>query len=239
MRIHACWAAAALLGGLFTAKAAEASYPAGVWVKPQKVVVEKTNPARIQIHGAAMVYDGSTNTTYYGYTEPGLGYLYYECPANQSSTCAQEWADVEKNVNAPANECVGLGDQKVPTGTLRTPGTPLGKADAYPIAMGVLPGYVPCEILASFLAGEPDAGIGTGGGAAGSPASGGSGGAPIGTGGTSAGTGGKSTAGSGNQALGESGSDGGCSLTSAPASAGWSLAALLGLLAIGIRRART
>src|SRR5689334_19895706 len=97
---------------VFGAGSAKASYPAGVWVKVQKVELEPdaTAPTKVKIHGAAMLYDNSTGTSYYGYTEPAFGILYYECPKADQQTCIDEWTDVQKNIAEPQDVCVGLGD---------------------------------------------------------------------------------------------------------------------------------
>ena len=109
------------LGVVLSASDASASLPAGVWVKVKKVVLEPsaTAPTKIQIHGAAMLYDKSTGTSYAGYTEPAFGFLYYSCPSGQEKTCVSEWADVEKNIKEKDDVCIGLGDQSLPTGSLR------------------------------------------------------------------------------------------------------------------------
>jgi hypothetical protein len=225
-----------------------------VWVKVQSVVFEPnpTAPTKILIQGAAMMYDGSQNTSYFGYAEPALGSLYYQCPQGDEATCVQEWQDVAKNIGAPQNECVGLGDQKIATGTLHPPGAHPTTADPYPIAMGVLPGFVPCEILGSFLisgsggsggeAGAGGSGGSTSGGAggasgnAGSTASGGSNPGSGGAAGSAAGGGAGTNPGAGDE---EAGASGGCSVVAVPRRAGasfWVLAAALAL-ALG-RRAR-
>ncbi|MBI3205409.1 MAG: hypothetical protein HYZ29_27970 [Myxococcales bacterium] len=179
------------------ANEARASYPAGVWVKVKKVVFEPdaTNPTKIQIHGAAMLYDKSTGTSYTGYTEPAFGFLYYSCPAGKEKTCVSEWADVEKNIKATDDVCVGLGDQSLPTGTLRAPNATPTKPDEYPIAMGVLTGYVPCQVIEKFLNSQPDGGTGGAGGTGGTGGSTSSGGSTSTGGAAGSGSGGASTGG--------------------------------------------
>ena len=204
---------------LFAAGVAQASYPAGVWVKAQGVQLEPSPdaPTHIRIHGVAMLYDGSNHTSYVGYTEPARGVLYYECPASQLATCRDEWNDIVRNIDAPLEVCVGLGDLKQPTGRLRRPDEPLGTADVYPIHMGILPGYSPCQRIREFLSGEIDAGTGVGGTTGAGGSSGGSGGA----GGTQgvAGTGASGSAGSTSGPAGSGGSTGGTSSGNAGASA--------------------
>lgn len=151
--------AGAALGACF-ASTALASYPAGVWVRVESVAFEpsEANATRIQIRGAAMLFDNSTNGPYFGYTAPALGYLYYECPAGKEATCALEWQDVKNNIGTPIETCIGLGDQSIPTGSLRDGGTTPSKPDGYPISMGVLSGFSPCQVLADFLKQQPDGG---------------------------------------------------------------------------------
>lgn len=208
--------AAALAAIGLSAATAQASYPTGVWLKAQKVVNEGT---KVQIHGAIMLYDGSTNTSYYGYTEPAFGFLYYECPKGQEGTCTQEWADIAKNVTETNDICVGFGDQKQSPGTLRPPGSAPGTPDAYPLSMGVVGGWTPCQVLQTFLLSAPDGGAGgsagaagsagAGGGAAGNPGSGGSAGsAGSGTGGGAAGNPGSGGSGTGGSGTGGSGTGG-------------------------------
>jgi MYXO-CTERM domain-containing protein len=176
---------AAVSISMLAAGVAEASYPAGVWVKARGVEFEPSAaaPMRIRIHGAAMMYDGSTTNRFWGYAEPARGVLYYECPAGQLATCQDEWKDIVANINAPLEVCVGLGDQSQPTGRLRRSEEPPGTADAYPIHMGILQGFTPCEMIGQLLSQQVDAGSGAGGTGAGGSGSGGTGqsGAPAST----------------------------------------------------------
>lgn len=217
------------------ASGAAASYPAGVWVKVQNVVLEPnaSAPTKIQIHGAAMLYDKSSGTSYSGYSEPALGYLYYSCPSGQEATCVSEWKDVEKNIAAGADVCVGLGDQSLPTGSLRSPSATPASPDAYPIAMGVLSGYTPCKVLESFLLGQPDAGTGGAGGSGGGGSAGQSTGGAAGSGGAASG----GTASGGASSGGSSEDDGGCSVSGAGSPRfAWALALGAAAFALGRRR---
>jgi MYXO-CTERM domain-containing protein len=194
------------LAGCLTATVAHASYPAGVWVKVQSVVLEPSEaaPTRIRINGAAILFNGNTSPSTYldAYTAPALGYLYYECPSGDAATCLSEWQDVRNNIAAPPERCVGLGDQSVPTGTLRAPAQNPAGPDAYPIAMGVLDGYTPCQALADFLKMQPDGGDGTGGVTS-------TGGATSGAGGAVSGSGGSKAAGAGGATSGGASAGGG------------------------------
>jgi hypothetical protein len=206
---------AAALVSTLGAGVAEASYPAGVWVKVQGVEFEPSAAAatRIRIHGTAMLYKGQSDVSFLDmYTEPARGVLYYECPAAQVATCRNEWNDIVANIDAPPEVCVGLGDQSQPTGTLHRPGDALGTADVYPIHMGVLSGLTPCQRIREFLS---DAGTGVGGSGSGGSGTqgtgaGGSGTAGMGVGGSggAAGTSASGSSGAGGSSSGAAGSAG-------------------------------
>ncbi|MBX3131533.1 MAG: hypothetical protein KF718_32750 [Polyangiaceae bacterium] len=239
---------------LLVSGAASASYPAGVWTKVRQVDYEPdaTSPTKVRVHGAAMLFDNSTGTTYTGYTEPAWGFLYYECPKGEEQTCKDEWADLEKNIAESDDVCVGFGSQNLKPGTLRPWGSKaLFTPDTYPIEMGVLSGFSPCKVIADFIDNNPAPGSGgqggqggsAGGGAAGSGSGGsagsGSGGEPgsggASTGGTSSATGG-SASGTGGGSGGDD-DDGGCSVsvpTGSTGGLGWLGA--LALLGLGVRR---
>lgn len=152
------FAAAAI--GASLAPDARASVPVGVWARVESMTFEpsEASATRVQIRGAVMLFDNSTGGPYLGYTSPALGTLDYVCPAGKEATCQLEWQDIKKNIGAPPNECVGFGDQLTPTGTLHANGAPLGAPDTYPLAMGVTGGFSPCQVLADFLAKQPDGG---------------------------------------------------------------------------------
>ncbi|HEX2877443.1 MAG TPA: hypothetical protein VHP33_39620 [Polyangiaceae bacterium] len=173
-------AAAALLGLGLVSSSAWASAPAGVWVKVRQVVYEPNaaSPTRVQVHGALMLFDGSSDASrpYAHYTLPALGYVYYECPAGQAEICRQEWSDLEANIAKPENECVGFGWDSLPTGTLRQPGSVVANPDVYPIQNGVSSGFSPCQVIGQFLSSNP-------GGAGGAASSAGAGGTSLSTGG--------------------------------------------------------
>jgi hypothetical protein len=258
-----CLAAVSI--SMLAASVAEASEPAGVWVKAQGVQLEPSAaaPTRIRIQGAAMMYDGSTDGIFRGYAEPARGVLYYECPPAQLATCRDEWSDIVANINAPLEVCVGLGDQTQPTGRLRRLDEPSGAADAYPIHMGILQGFTPCQMIGQLLSRQVDAGSGAGGtgaggsgggtqgsgaggtdGAAGTNAgSSGSGGRGVvgaaGSGGSNAGAGSGQSGASANTPENAASEDRGCSLAALPLSvpvSGVGLAALVALTLLRRRR---
>ena len=212
-------AAAALLGAVtFVSTRAVASAPAGVWVKVQDVVYapDATNPTRVQIHGALMLFEGNLDggQPYPGYTSPAFGYMYYECPTGQAEVCRQEWSDIAANIAKPVNECVGFGMTTLPTGALRQPPSAAQNPDVYPIQSGVSPGFSPCQAIAKFMAEQGAGGDGGGGAPSGGSSTGGAGssmggagssmgGKPASTGGKPASNGGATTAGTGTGATGE------------------------------------
>jgi hypothetical protein len=203
-----CLAAVSI--SMLAASVAEASEPAGVWVKAQGVQLEPSAaaPTRIRIQGAAMMYDGSTDGIFRGYAEPARGVLYYECPPAQLATCRDEWSDIVANINAPLEVCVGLGDQTQPTGRLRRLDEPSGAADAYPIHMGILQGFTPCQMIGQLLSQQVDAGSGAGGTGAGGSGSGGAGTQGSGAGGTDGAAGTSASGSSGNGGSGVLGAAG-------------------------------
>lgn len=202
--------AAALLGAILVPAKAQASAPAGVWVKVQEIVYapDATSPTHVQIHGALMVYDGNLEAPrpYLGYTSPDLGYMYYRCPEGQAEVCRQEWSDLEANIAKPDTECLGFGDMTLPTGTLREPGEAPQNPDAYPIQNGVSPGFSPCQAIADFLVDEATGG--GAGGAGGAASSGGASSSPGGAPASMSGASAKPASGSSGAASGGSGNSG-------------------------------
>src|SRR3954466_11963613 len=144
----------ALTGGWI--REASASYPAGVWTHVSKVVFDNpADPTTIQIHGAFMLHNGDPNGKYPGCSDPAEGYMYYVCPAGQKATCQMEWADLQKNIGTPIDQCDGFGGDQLPTGTLRKDCDPPANPDPYPILMGVLPAFSPCQVIKDFLTVNP------------------------------------------------------------------------------------
>jgi hypothetical protein len=225
-------AAAALLGALaLVSTRAVASAPAGVWVKVQDVVYapDATNPTRVQIHGALMLFEGNLDggQPYPGYTSPALGYMYYECPAGQAEVCRQEWHDIEANIAKPVTECVGFGMTTLPTGALRQANSVAANPDVYPIQSGVSPGFSPCQAIAKFLVeqgaggdgGAPSGGTGSSTAGTGS-STGGTGSSTGGTGGKPVSNGGAATAGAGMGGTGEQPTSGASTGTAGTGSGG-------------------
>ena len=112
----------------------QASDMVGVYGVVEKVVMEpnETTPDRIQIWGAFSMAEGRGST----YGAPQRGYLYYSCPANQASTCRNEWADLKSVVGK--GTAVGLGMRYKPAGRVRKADEKVVSPDPYPIAMGVI-----------------------------------------------------------------------------------------------------
>src|SRR5262245_43707866 len=126
--------AGALLG-ISVAGTASARYAAAVWVRVQSVTSAPSEASAdgLVIHAAVMVYVGGSTGKYPGYTDPATGYLYYECPVGKEADCKLEWPDIKNSIAKPPGECIGLGDQSLPTGSLRVEGVTPANPDAYPV----------------------------------------------------------------------------------------------------------
>lgn len=137
---------------------AAASFPAGVWGLVEGVTFEPDmkNPTRVRIDGLFIVANQMPDfPAYPGYAEPVYGYMYYECPADQLATCALEWADLAAAAMSD-NHCRGWGDNTFPdNGAVRPPVQPAMAPDVYPISMGVLMGFSPCEALKQWMIDHP------------------------------------------------------------------------------------
>ena len=180
-------AALAALATLAAAPTVHASFPAGVWGLVDSVTFEPDpkNPTMVRIDGIFMVANLPPDFPQYpGYAEPKPGYMYYKCADKQLATCVMEWQELAK-VAGTDNRCRGWGDSSLPAnGTVRAgPQQPLNP-DLYPIAMGILMGFTPCEALKDWEAnnaggtsttgestGEPDPGTSSGGQSSTSPGS--------------------------------------------------------------------
>lgn len=155
---------------LAAAADARASFPAGVWGLVDQVTFEPDpkNPTMVRIDGIFMVANVLPDFPQYpGYSEPKPGYMYYKCADKQLATCVMEWQELA-GVVGTENRCRGWGDSSLPAnGTVRAgPQQPINP-DLYPIAMGVLQGFTPCEALKQW---EVDhAGETTGDGTTGEP----------------------------------------------------------------------
>jgi len=112
-----------------------ASDPIGVYAVVEKVVFEPSEsaPERVQVWGAFALADTQNNDDY---AAPQKGYLYYACPASQSRTCSNEWADLKSVAGKGAG--VGFGGRHMPTGRIRKASEQPSSPDAYPIKMGVV-----------------------------------------------------------------------------------------------------
>jgi hypothetical protein len=123
----ACWAAAG------TARLT-ASDMIGVYGVVEKVVFEPAQgpPERVQIWGAFATAETRNNDDY---GAPQKGYLYYSCPAQQLSTCRNEWADLQSVAGKGSG--VGFGARHIANGRVRSATDKPESPDAYPIKMGV------------------------------------------------------------------------------------------------------
>lgn len=245
---------------------AAASAPAGVWGLVEKVTVDPAVPDQARIDGVFMVAGEKPDFAMYtGYSVPAHGFMYYECPKGQDKLCTIEWEDLT-SASLSGNNCRGWGDNQLPdNGSVRATGSPQDEPDAWPLGMGVVQGFTPCDALHAWVKENPlEAGTtGDPGGTAGEPASTGSGGeggtlSPE-TGAPATSTVGEGTAGSAGEtaavttgaevttgATGSSATDsagttdgqddkGGCGCSAGGSGGG---AAALGLLLLGLRRRR-
>ncbi|MCY0987384.1 hypothetical protein OV203_09640 [Nannocystis sp. ILAH1] len=147
---------AVALGSLVPA-VASASYPAGVWALVEEVTPEPDadHPNQVRIDGLFIVAKGTPDFAGYpGYSVPAYGYMYYQCADAELATCKMEWAELA-TVAGGEDRCRGWGDNSLPAnGTVRTD-EPQAMPDAYPISMGVVPGFSPCNALKLWMAEHP------------------------------------------------------------------------------------
>jgi MYXO-CTERM domain-containing protein len=150
--------------GSLAPSVASASYPAGVWGLVEKVTPEPDdkNPNRVRIDGLFMVAGVKPDFAGYpGYSVPVYGYMYYQCEDAQLATCQMEWAELA-TVASSDDRCRGWGDSSLPAnGSVRT-AEPQAQPDSYPISMGVVPGFTPCDALKNWMAENPPQGATTG-----------------------------------------------------------------------------
>lgn len=217
--------------GLLVTRSAEASSPAGVWSKVDKVVYEPDAkaPTAIRVYGTFLVFKGSDGTFLDQYTPATNGSMYFSCDGKQIDVCLLAWKEIEENAAAPEDQCVGFGDQKAPYSTLYPVCQEPASAEPFNLALGVVSGYTPCQAIQSFRAkagGYPTCGAGGNGGTGGSgntagtssggsssgqagTMSGGSGGdKPAGQAGSTSSAGGSSAGRAGNGAAGADGPSG-------------------------------
>ena len=100
--IRLLWIAAALITYTGTAFA---SMPTGIIANVTSVQVLKTKPARVVITGAFKIVTDPVN---YTYSAVQVGYMYFECPANEDKVCQMEWDDLRK-VAGHATDCAMFG----------------------------------------------------------------------------------------------------------------------------------
>lgn len=120
---------------VLTAMPLRASDPAGIYCMVEKIVLEPndTEPQRIQVWGVFMLADGQMGD---GYSVPQRGYMYFECPLRQDTTCQSEWADFKRA--AGKDEGLGFGGRYKPTGRVRKADEKPASPDPYPLQMGVI-----------------------------------------------------------------------------------------------------
>ncbi len=242
---------------------AEASFPAGVWTKADKVTMlpDEANATEVLIHGVFLVWSG-TGPVGGQWGNPGFelareGYMYFVCPPGREATCRLEWTDLQNSIG---RSCRGFGAQNEPRGTVRDDAVCPANPDKFPLGMGVVQGFLPCEELDRFVSSdagvaacdaglvkreagvpsdaEADVSMGAGSGGTGGVSVAGSGGSgmPAGSGGSSGSTGGSHEA-AGAPPVASSDDDGGCALVGRRRLSTTSISALaLAALAFARRR---
>lgn len=144
----------AALTTLTLASTARASHPAGVWalVDEATVIIEPgmADPTMIRIDGLFMVSNQKPNFEQYpGYGEPQYGYMYYNCSEKEIATCLMEWKELQAIAGSDDN-CRGWGDNSLPdNGSVRDLAPPVDP-DLYPLSMGILTGFTPCDALKAW-----------------------------------------------------------------------------------------
>ncbi len=134
---------------------AHASFPAGVWGLVEKVDIQpdamNDGLTMVRIDGLFIVANQKPDfAAYPGYGEPQAGYMYYKCEGKAVTVCETEWKELAAVVGSE-NNCRGWGDNSVPNnGSVRTGPQPPQNPDTYPLAMGVLMGFSPCEALKAW-----------------------------------------------------------------------------------------
>ncbi len=134
---------------------AHASFPAGVWglVDEVTTIIEPgmNEPTMVRIDGLFMVAGHKPDFAQYpGYGEPQSGYMYYNCSEKEIATCLMEWKDLQA-IAGSADNCRGWGDNSLPNNgkVYAGPQLPL-VPDLYPLGMGVVQGFGPCEALKAW-----------------------------------------------------------------------------------------
>jgi hypothetical protein len=137
---------------------AGASAPVGVWSLVDKVTLEpdKEKPTTIRVDGLFLIANELPDYPQYpGYSEPQAGYMYYKCDGDDQATCVTEWLELG-GIAGTEDNCRGWGSNALAdNGSVRTM-DPAGEPDNWPIAMGIQPGFSPCEALKMWNGGETD-----------------------------------------------------------------------------------
>lgn len=140
------------------ASAAQASAPAGVWGRLDQVTFDPNAKApTVRIDGVFIVAGQKPDfADYPGYAVPQYGYMFYDCPVVKDlPMCLMQWNELLAAVGSD-NDCRGWGDSaKPPQGSVRPAQDPEAKPDPYPIALGVTPGFSPCEAIKTWQLTNP------------------------------------------------------------------------------------
>lgn len=134
MKAIVCSAAAVLVITLCLG-VVNASGPIAVYALVERVVFEPNadKPQRIRISG---VFITAEDRSYYAYSAPQRGYLYFALPDGASELALREWADL-KSV-AGTRQVVGLGSSWHNKVRLRKPNEEAKPPDDYPMGNGLV-----------------------------------------------------------------------------------------------------
>lgn len=148
----------ALLATFTLAATTRASAPAGVWGRLDQVTFDPNAKApTLRIDGVFIVANQKPDfMAYPGYSVPQYGYMFYDCPVLKDlPMCLMQWNELLA-VAGKDDNCRGWGNSaNNNNGTVRPEGDPELKPDAYPIALGVTPGFSPCEAITMWQVDNP------------------------------------------------------------------------------------
>ncbi|NUN13311.1 MAG: hypothetical protein HUU55_06700 [Myxococcales bacterium] len=124
-----------------------ASYPAAIWAHPEVVTLlpDAESPQQIRIEGYFMVTEVPGK---WGFAPVVHGWMLFECPAGKMDQCLLNWKDLVAKVGT----CLGFGDMNEFPGTVHPMDQTEAEPDLYPLGLGVVPGFTPCQQLDEGIA---------------------------------------------------------------------------------------
>lgn len=126
----------AVAAGVAIASTAQASTPHGAWAHVDKIELlpDEAGATKVVITGKFALTQGPGKGTW-AYENPVAGYMYFQCAAGSEADCRLQWNDIKSTIGTTT--CAGFGQTDVVPGTVRPIGTPLGTADTYNLGIGV------------------------------------------------------------------------------------------------------